>query len=187
MEVRKAERYYTFDEWLVLDSDVKTELLDGEIVMMAEPAQAHHEVCGELFRQLANFLKGKPCKVYYEYAVRLSKQEHSGFVPDIIVVCDQSKLSDKKICDGAPDVIIEVLSPSSVSYDKFTKFQRYQKAGVREYWIVHPENKVIEVFTLENGRYFADVYVCGEAAAVPVAVLEGCEIDLGDVFEGVEE
>jgi Uma2 family endonuclease len=99
--------------------------------------------------------------------------------PDISVICDPSKL-DEKGCKGAPDFIIEILSPSSARNDLVLKFNLYLKAGVREYWIVDPDANSVQVFILENGRYISASY--GDTEKVPVSVLPGLEISLGDVF-----
>jgi Uma2 family endonuclease len=106
--------------------------------------------------------------------------EDTVFEPDITVVCDRSKLDDKG-CNGVPDLIIEVLSPSSARHDRMVKFSEYQKAGVREYWIVYPETKTVQVCILHGSFYAVTMYA--DTGAAPVGVLPGCEINLSDVFE----
>jgi Uma2 family endonuclease len=101
------------------------------------------------------------------------------FEPDVFVVCDRSKL-DGKTCNGAPDLIVEVLSPSNASYDRIVKFNKYQAAGVREYWIVEPDMNMAFVSVLDGGFYHSAYH--DDAAPVPVTVLPGCEIDLKLVF-----
>jgi Uma2 family endonuclease len=142
----------------------------------------------ELSAQLHAYLKGKKCKVYpAPFGVRPFEQEGDDpedvdtlVEPDICVVCDPSKLDDMG-CKGAPDLVIEVLSPSTIRHDRFTKFNLYQRAGVREYWIVDPAGKSIQVFILEDGRYTAkDFGVAGDT--LKVNVLEDCVIDLSPVF-----
>jgi Uma2 family endonuclease len=100
-------------------------------------------------------------------------------MPDITVVCDSEKL-DEKGCNGAPDLVIEIISPSTAKYDRIVKFRKYQNAGVREYWIVDPEIKSVHVCILENGRYVMFVY--DETEKIPVSVLKGCEIELQKIF-----
>ena len=97
--------------------------------------------------------------------------------PDITVVCDPAKLDDRG-CKGAPDMVIEIESPSTARYDRILKFNKYREAGVREYWIVDPEERAVFAYTLKNGEYTAAVY----EDTAPAAVLPGCEIDLGAVF-----
>ena len=115
------------------------------------------------------------------FDVRLNADSYDNTVvqPDLLVVCDRSKL-DGKNCIGAPDMIIEVLSPSTERRDRITKLQLYRKSGVREYWIVCPEKKTVDTYILEDKKYYFDVY--SENDIVPVHILEGCEIDLADVF-----
>ncbi|MCL1808114.1 MAG: Uma2 family endonuclease [Oscillospiraceae bacterium] len=182
MEELQKERTYTYEEWASWDESIRCELVDGELVMMSQPTQAHQEILGELFGQLWQFLKGKPCKVIpAPFGVRLSDKEESVFEPDIVVVCDPAKL-DGKVCNGAPDMIIEILSPSTSRHDKFVKFHKYQKAGVREYWIVDPDSKTVSVHLLKGGEYVVNAYADTDTA--PVHVLDGCNIVLGDVFAG---
>ena len=181
MPVEKMERYYTFEDWLSWDESVRAEIIDGELVMMAPPVQKHQGVLGELHGQLWQFLKGKPCKVFpAPFGVRLFAEKNTVTEPDIVVVCDKGKL-DGKICNGAPDLVIEILSPSTARHDRIVKFRLYQQAGVPEYWIVDPDAGLLQACVLVNGEYVTRMY--DENDVVPVHVLEGCEINLGDVFE----
>jgi Uma2 family endonuclease len=113
--------------------------------------------------------------------VRLNADTYDNTVvqPDLVVVCDKSKLDDKG-CVGAPDMVIEILSPSTEEYDKVEKFDQYLQAGVREYWIVDPVSKTVMVNILDDKKYYSATYA--ETDTVPVHVLEGCVIDLADVF-----
>jgi Uma2 family endonuclease len=179
------KEYYSYEDWLEMDEQVRAELVDGELHLMDLPGQAHQEILGELLRQLANFLKGKPCKVFpAPFGVRLAKNADTVFEPDIVVVCDKTKL-DSKICDGVPDMVVEVISPSSIRYDRLFKFNRYLRAGVREYWIVDGETNSVQINILENGKYMASMY--GDTDTTPVGVLEGCSVTLSDVFAGQGE
>jgi Uma2 family endonuclease len=180
METARKTEYYTYADWLSWDEDVRAEIVDGQLFMMAPPTQKHQEISGEIYRQIANFLKGKPCKVFpAPFGVRLNKKEDTALEPDIVVVCDKSKL-DGKVCNGAPDMVIEITSPSTERTDRIVKYNKYQQAGVREYWIVDTEKNVVDVYILENGKYFRTAYE--HMDTVPVHVLEGCKIDLRDVF-----
>ena len=180
---------YTFADVLTWDEDERVEIIDGEPTMMAPaPARVHQEVSGELFRQLANYLLGKKCKVYpAPFAVRLFEQDGDSpedvdtmVEPDITVVCDPSKL-DERGCKGAPDMVVEILSPSTQRHDRFTKFSLYQRAGIHEYWIVDPDSKTAQSFILEEGRYSVKEF--GTAGdKMKVNVLEDCVIDLSEVF-----
>ncbi len=182
------ENRYTMAEALTWDEQDRIELIDGYPVMMAPPSRMHQKISGELFGQLRDYLKGKKCEVYHApFAVRPFERDGERpeavdmlVEPDISVVCDPSKLDDIG-CKGAPDLVMEILSPSTTRHDKFTKFNLYQRAGVREYWIVDPADKSVQVFVLEDGRYSAkDFGVAGDQ--VKVNVLEDCIIDLSQVF-----
>jgi Uma2 family endonuclease len=179
-EALREYKRYTVDEFMSWDENVRAELYDGEVRLMAEPTTRHQSVAGEIFGQLWQFLKGKPCKVFHApVGVCLSDNEDTVFEPDIIVVCDKTKLDGKK-CNGAPDLVVEVLSPSSVRYDKIRKYDKYREAGVREYWIVDPDKNTLQANILVNGTYIATMYTDTDVA--PVSVLEGCAIDLAEVF-----
>ena len=183
-------RRYNYADYITWDDKERYELIDGIAYGMASPSQAHQEASGETFRQLSNFLRGKPCKVYHApFDVRLNADSFDDIVvqPDLLVVCDKSKLDGKSVV-GVPDMIIEILSSSNARnkrHDKVTKFRLYQKSGVREYWIIDPENKTAEVYILENGKYIANLY--SDEDNVPVHVLDGCEINLTDVFADLIE
>ena len=152
------------------------------------PSTVHQEILGELFAQCHADLQGKRCKVYLSpFDVRLFEREgdHPADVdtvvqPDMTVVCDRSKVDQKGI-HGAPDLIVEILSPSSWRHDCLVKYNLYQRAGVKEYWIVDTEKQVVLVHTLEEGQYHAPkAYTARDT--VPVGVLEDCAVDLTAVF-----
>jgi Uma2 family endonuclease len=165
--------------------------------MMAPPVTRHQRVSGELFFYLKSYLTGKPCEVFAApFGVRLfPEKDHSDDTvvePDILVVCDPSKI-DERGCNGAPDLIIEILSPSTICKDRIFKFNKYLEAGVREYWIVDPDAKMVQVFILEKDRYITTGYRVFNADdpesklmsdMAPVTVLPGCTIDLKTVFAG---
>lgn len=181
------ERRYTYADLLAWDDNTRYELYDGQPVALASPSNAHQLICAELLRQLANYLVGKRCKVYpAPFDVRLfeekndSPEEVSAVVqPDLSVICDSSK-TDGHGCKGAPDMVVEVTSPSTARYDRLLKFNLYQRAGVREYWIVDPAARVVSVYTLKDGYYRAAAY--GADSSVRVGILDDCTIDLSTVF-----
>jgi Uma2 family endonuclease len=184
--VKKIEENprYTWSDYLTWDENVRVELVDGEAFAMAPPSGPHQGVITELVYRIRGFLEGKHCKVYHApYAVRLNPREDGGdgtvLEPDIVVVCDPAK-RDKQGCKGAPDLVIEVLSPSTVRHDRIGKFRKYQQAGVREYWIVDPETQSVQACVLENDRYVTSMY--DETDTVAITVLPGCRISLKDIF-----
>lgn len=182
------KKHFTLADCLTWDENERVELIDGEVIMMAPPSSLHQEISGELFAQLHAYLKGKRCKVYAApFAVRLFEREKDSpedvdvmVEPDITVICDQKKI-DKHGCKGAPDLVIEILSPSTQRHDRFTKYMLYQKAGVQEYWIVDPDSKAVQSFVLEDGRYSVKEYSTASDKA-RVNTLENCVIDLSEVF-----
>jgi Uma2 family endonuclease len=180
----KEEERYTYTDLLKWDEDFRAELYEGDAIVKEPPLTVHQRVLAELFFQIMSHLKGKKGKVFpAPFGVRLfpkkDRSDDTFFEPDIVVVCDPAKL-DEKGCNGPPDFVIEIISPSSARYDRIYKLRKYEKAGVREYWIIDPETKSVQVFTLENGRFLASGY--DETEKAPVSILEGCEIDLQAVF-----
>ncbi|MBR1497357.1 MAG: Uma2 family endonuclease [Oscillospiraceae bacterium] len=183
-----SELSYSFADTLNWENEEQIELIDGEISLMATPLRVHQEILSALFLQIANYLSGKQCRVYpAPFAVRPFEKEGDApedvdtmLEPDITVVCDPAKL-DKYGCKGAPDMVIEILSPSTRRKDLRIKYQIYQRAGVQEYWIVDPDIKIVQVFQLENGVYNApDLYTA--VSTVPVGLWDDFSIDLNPVF-----
>lgn len=179
---------YTYAEYLQWDGPERIELHNGTPVMMSPPSRLHQKIAGEIFRQIANYLEGKPCEVYpAPFAVRLfenagdtPEQISTVYEPDITIVCDRSKLDDRG-CKGAPDMVIEVLSPSTARNDRLVKLNQYQRAGVREYWIVSPEERNAQVYVLENGLFHLnEVYT--DAMIGKVSCMDGCFVELSKVF-----
>ena len=188
MPVPAPKDRYTFADCLTWGENERIEIINGEAVMMSPPTRIHQEILMELSRQLANFLEGKKCKVYpAPFAVRLFEKDgdtpedvDTMVEPDISVVCDHDKL-DKHGCKGAPDLVVEVLSPSTQRHDRLVKLDLYQRAGVREYWIVDPDSSTVQVFMLKAG-YLHPHEVYSEKDIAKVNVLDGCFIELAKVF-----
>ena len=183
MEALRNDKFYTYADYATWDTKDRYELIAGEPYMIASPSNTHQRILGELHRQIANFLVKKTCTIRIApFDVRLSAEgdnDRDVVQPDIVVVCDRSKLDEKGL-NGAPDMVIEIVSPSTESHDRVRKFNKYLQAGIREYWVISPDSKTVTVFILQNGTYIAQGY--GETDTVPVHVLEGCEISLPDVF-----
>jgi len=180
----KKGQHYTYADYCAWDDSERWELIDGiPYAMSPAPSPIHQRVSMAIGRQLSNFLQDKPCEVFAApFDVRLNglgDDDEDVVQPDILVNCDREKIDDKG-CNGAPDMIIEILSPSTSRRDKVLKFNKYQNAGVREYWIVDPGDKTVIVSILDNGRYYTASYA--ETDTVPVYILDGCEISLPDVF-----
>ena len=188
MALLPQEKRYTYADLLEWDDDVRYELYSGIPMALASPTDIHQSILGELYLQLGNYLKGKKCKAYFApFDVRLFEKEedHPKNVdtvvqPDLMVVCDQNKV-DRHGVHGAPDLVIEIISNSSRRLDRLTKLNLYQRAGVREYWIVDPDSCVVSVYTLKDGVYRA-APAYGADSSVRVGILDDCTIDLSAVF-----
>lgn len=156
----QVQERYTYADYAKWPEGEHWELIDGVAYAMAAPSRQHQEVVLELGSQILQHLRGKPCRPYVApFDVRLPRQQEADdkvdttVQPDITVICDRSKLDDKG-CRGAPDWIIEVVSPSSALMDMEKKRKLYERHGVKEYWIVHPTDRWLMVYTLgENGEY----------------------------------
>ena len=181
------ETHYTYADYCAWDDDQRWELIDGIPYAMSAPTLTHEDIGRGLYLQFGNFLKGKSCKVYHAPVdVRLNADTADNTVvqPDLLVVCDYAKFSDGKSCKGAPDLIIEIQSPSTAGYDRIIKLELYRKTGVREYWMVDPDTKTVQVCVLKDGQYYVTGYTGTDTA--PVSVLLGLEISLSDVFSEME-
>ncbi|MBQ4464016.1 MAG: Uma2 family endonuclease [Eubacterium sp.] len=174
---------YTIDDYYRVPDDRRVELIDGVFYDMAAPRNIHQLLIGEIHFQIASFIKKNKgsCIPFFAPAdVRLDEgaDDRTMVQPDIFVVCDRDK-TRSKYTGGAPDLIIEVLSPSTRKKDMTKKLHKYTDAGVREYWIVDPDIGRILVYNLENDC-IVSMYSFGEK--VPVAIYDGkLEIDFGDM------
>jgi Uma2 family endonuclease len=185
-------RQYTYADYLQWLDSKRRELINGFIrVMSPAPVVSHAAVVMDLSTTLHSFIRRRngKCKAFTApFDVRLPKNGekdddkiYSVVQPDIVVVCDPSKI-DENGCLGAPDMVVEVLSPSTRKYDLNEKFNLYEASGVREYWVVAPVGKDVTVFLLqENGRY-AEGVVYQKSAKIPVQTLPGLEVDAEELF-----
>ena len=154
------EKYYTAEDYYNMPEDIRAELINGEIVYMAAPSRIHQKILMELSTLINYYIKTKKgkCEVYpAPFSVQLRKSEDIVIEPDISVICDKNKLN-RRGCLGAPDWIIEIVSPSNPQHDYIDKLILYAKASVREYWIVDPQTQNIYVDTLEPEHFSVKVY-----------------------------
>lgn len=145
------EKIYTEDDYYNLPENVRAELIDGRIYYQAAPNRKHQTILSELHITIGNYLKAKKrvCRVFpAPFAVKLSEDRKNIVEPDISVISSRDKLTDRG-CTGAPDWIIEIISPGTSSHDYIRKLNLYANAGVREYWIVDPRTEKITVYYLE--------------------------------------
>jgi Uma2 family endonuclease len=178
--------YKIYQTW---PENERWELIEGEAYNMSPaPNTEHQNISGEIFGNIWQFLKHKSCKVFSApFDVRLSEMDNpeeqdieTVVQPDIVVVCDNNKI-DKKGCLGAPDLIVEILSPSTSYKDETNKLALYEKHGVREYWIVNPDAKYIMIYHQEGDKYLKPEYLKDEDILTSI-VLEGFKIKLQDIF-----
>ena len=176
------ENRYTLEDIFNLPDGQRAELIDGQIYRMSPPSRIHQKLVGELDVAITNHIrsKGGPCEVYpAPFAVVLNQDEDTYVEPDISVICDKEKLSDRG-CEGAPDMVVEIVSPGSRRMDYTTKNALYSDAGVREYWVVDPEKERTIVY-----RFEADEAPAIAAFDQPMAVgiLNGLQITIADLLK----
>jgi len=182
----KEERRFTYadyKEWELAEGE-RYELIYGEAFAMAARSFRHQAVLGALFYQFYSYLRGKPCQVFIAPCdVRLFYEEDESddtvVQPDIVVICDKDKIAEES-CHGAPDLVIEILSPSNSATEMERKFLLYREAGVREYWIVDSKNNILRVHCFQDSDISTNTYK--SADTVPVAILPGFSIALEQVF-----
>ena len=184
---------------LVLHDEPDYEIINGQIYMMARPTLIHIDIAHNINSIFKQFVKEKTCRSYVEPDVFLDDENH--FIPDVVVLCDKSKRDEKRIY-GAPDLVVEILSPSTVKRDISEKKDIYEKHGVKEYWIVRPETKEITVYHLKDDALIVDnVYYCrtqeelekmreDDRKAVvsnfKVSFFDDVKISLEEVFEDID-
>jgi len=180
---------FTYDDYLKWDDALRWELIEGiPYLMSPAPTREHQRILGQIFTQINVYLRNKSCEVYpAPFDVRLpAKDEKDAEIttvvqPDITIICDKDKLDDKG-CKGAPDLIIEILSPATAKKDLNEKFNLYESRGVKEYWVVFPLDKVIDIYQLnDDGKYEkAETYF--KSDQIPISLFPGFNIDLEQVF-----
>ena len=171
---------YTIDDIYALPEGQRAELIDGQIYDMAPPSPMHQELVMELSATLRDYIKknGGPCKVYpAPFAVFLNEDDRNYVEPDISVICDPSKV-DNRGYQGAPDFIIEIVSPSSQRMDYLTKLFKYRTAGVREYWIVNPLQRTVQVYSFEGTEDSTQYSFDDEITVTIYGDLQICVADL---------
>ena len=178
---------YSYSDYLSWGEEDRWEIIDGVSYLHSPTLRIHQRISFNLSLQFGKYLENKECEVYAApFCVRLGIEKDENNIrtvvePDISIICDKSKL-DEKGCAGSPDLIVEIVSPTSAQLDKINKFNKYEEAKVKEYWIVEPDQKIISVFKLgSDGRYGRpDIY--SEKDKVKVSIFEDLEIDLAFVF-----
>ena len=185
---------YAYAEYLKWADDVRCELIEGLVKLFPAPRRIHAVVSRNIVWHLESAVRRNKsgCEVYNApFDVRFPKNGETDnekiytvVQPDICVVCDPSKL-DEAGCCGAPDMIVEIFSPSTGVRDTHEKFMLYEGAGVKEYWIVYPKDKAVHVFTLNNDGQYDNGRVYEQKEKIPVHIFDGYLIDYDDIFEGI--
>ena len=189
LATRKRPTKFTYSDYLSRDDSQRWEIIYGEAYNMSPaPDTIHQLISMELAFQLKSQLKEKSCQVIaapFDVRLPIENQKEDDIEnvvqPDILVVCDPGKL-DEKGCLDAPDLIIEILSPSTYRKDRMEKFFLYEQQGVKEYWLVSPGEKIVEVFILGKDEKYGRPNLYCESDTVQVNVLKGIKIDLSSVF-----
>lgn len=179
----------TYADYLQWNEDVRYEAFDGLIVNMTPaPTPKHQMIQVELSVEFGSFLRGKECQLFtapIDVCLFASKETAHKDIknwvqPDLLIVCDQNKIEEKRII-GAPDLVIEILSPSTARNDRLLKYNKYEEAGVKEYWIVDPLYETVEVFSLkDNAFHRADVFLKNDI--VTVNIFDNFKIQLSNIF-----
>jgi Uma2 family endonuclease len=180
LRLSNEDSHFTYADYLKWETPERYEIINGEAFMMASPTVEHQAILRKILVKLDAFLSGKPCEVFSSpLDVRLfPEDDHSDDTvvqPDILVVCDTSKLSKGSV-DGPPDLVIEILSPSNTQKLMFLKFESCLNAGVREYWVLNPEQKKAQVHILHEGRYISSAYK--KDAVIQASILPPFSLDL---------
>lgn len=180
---------YTYADYLKWSFDERVELIKGKIFKMSpSPGAMHQRLSSRIHIEIGQYLKGKKCEVFSApFDIRLPRKSKDDkdiltvLQPDLFVNCDPSKI-DEKGCLGGPDIVVEILSPSNNKKELKYKHELYEEAGVKEYWIVDPRDKGVEVYTLINGRLLASAHLFAEDT-ITTPILPGFSLSLGELFD----
>lgn len=181
-------RSYTYADYLTWQFRERVELIMGKIFKMSPaPSSQHQHIVSALTAAFFQFLKGTPYTVFpapFDVVLPIGSNEDTVVQPDLTVVCDRSKITTQG-CIGSPDLVVEVVSKSSVRHDLHEKFQVYEQAGVREYWIIHPTDKSLIIFVLNQAGKYEPSKPLTRGDIAFSATLQGFQIDLNELFTDV--
>ena len=176
MDALRKEEVFTIEDIYALPNGERAELIDGKIYYMAPPNTKHQRLVHFFDREIGNYIQSKhgECEVFpAPFAVFLNENDINYVEPDISVICDKNKISDKG-CHGAPDWIIEIVSPSSKQMDYYKKLFKYRTAGVREYWVVDPEKELVTIYSFEKDSMEEYSF----EKEIPVGIYEGFSLKI---------
>ncbi|MBM2834175.1 MAG: Uma2 family endonuclease [Candidatus Brocadiaceae bacterium] len=180
--VKKATQKYTWDDYRTWPDNERWEIIDGVAYNMTPaPSVKHQNVAGNFFSQLKQKLANKTCKPFIA-PVDVILSEYDIVQPDVFVVCDKNKITEANI-KGAPDLVVEILSPATALKDLREKKNLYEKFGVKEYTVIDPLEEYVERFCLGGDGIYNKGEVFGPQEVLPLKSLEGIEVNLWEVFE----
>ena len=174
----------TEDDYYALLDDIRAELIDGRLFYMESPSVDHQRIVVKLISQIDRYIEVHDgnCEVLPDLDTKLDTAEDTIVRPDISVICDPDKLTERR-CEGAPDWIIEIVSPGNPKHGYLTKLELYQRTGVREYWIVDPRKKAVTVYRLDENDFDMTCYTFNDK--IRVGIYEDLIIDFGSVYDTV--
>lgn len=180
---------YSYRDYLRFQFEDRLELIKGKVFLMGAPARLHQKIFGFIFNKFYNFLENKRCEVYgAPFDVRLpqkskaDKDIYTVVQPDIVIVCDPNKL-DRRGCIGAPDLIVEILSPGNSKKERVYKYNAYEEHAVSEYWIVDPPKRIISQYLLNDEGKFESIAVPAQNETLTSALFPSFSLNLGEVFK----
>jgi len=186
--IERKRRSYSYADYLSWDDDKRYEIIDGEVFDMTSPSVMHQSISFELSMQFGIFFANKPCRVFVApldvMLAKNTKRDDEIFTvvqPDIMVVCDSKKIEERGIV-GAPDLVIEITSPSTAAKDNIKKRALYEKAGVQEFWLVSPTERIVRVYNLGKDDLFGRESIYDDTAQIKIAQFTGLSIDCRKVF-----
>ncbi len=187
------DKVYTYADYFKWKFEERVELIKGKLFPMSPAPNRYHQfIAGQIHLALGIFLRSSPCSVYFApFDVRLPRKSNKDediitvLQPDLCVICDKSKLSDPRGCLGAPDIVVEILSPSNGKKELKYKYEVYEESGVKEYWVVFPVERTMLIYTLVEGKFVSSRPMV-EGDIITSSVLPGFSMDLKEMF-GEEE
>lgn len=189
LPVRKTAQHYTYHDYRNWPDDERWELIDGVAYAMGSPTPTHQAISAELTRQFGNFLHGKLCRLFPApldvLFPRLSEQDEDDVdtvvQPDLLVVCDPAKIKQGFIW-GAPDLVAEILSPSTSRKDLREKYDLYQRSGVKEYWVIDPPGRWVQQYVLGADGQYAPEVTWEKVGTLVSPTLAGLELDIASIW-----
>ncbi len=181
MKAPAKEKLWTYEDYLKLNDDKRYEVINGRLYEMPAPFVFHQRIVGRLYKKFDNFVNPFWGEVIIS-PVDIILSEISIVQPDLVFISKDRKEIIKDRIYGPPDLVVEVVSPASYYRDRYEKFRIYEEAGIKEYWLVYPGEKAIEVWVLKEDKY--ELYsIASSEGKVKSKVLKGFEVDLKEVFD----